>query len=63
MICFFLDKYQKNIFGKFEIGLELIIINGLLVFLGLFMVSDSKGGPVAMDAERTEGPAFSGGKI
>lgn len=39
VICFFLDKFQKNIFGSFEIGLELIIINGLLVFLGLWLVS------------------------
>jgi Na+/proline symporter len=39
LICFFLDKFQKQLFGKFEIGLELIIINGLLVFLGLFLVS------------------------
>ena len=38
-ICFFLDKYQKQLFGKFEIGLELILINGLLVFLGLLLVS------------------------
>lgn len=47
LICFLLDKYQKQIFGKFEIGLELIIINGLLVFLGLLAVSkpgrESKG--------------------
>jgi Na+/proline symporter len=39
VICFFLDKFQKNIFGKFEIGLELIIINGLLTFLGLMLIS------------------------
>jgi Na+/proline symporter len=58
LLCFFLDKYQKDIFGSFEIGLELIIINGLLVFLGLFLVSSSRGGPIAMDAERTEGPSF-----
>jgi hypothetical protein len=59
LICFFLDKFQKDIFGKFEIGLELIIINGLLVFLGLFLISSSNGGAIAMDAERTEGPSFS----
>jgi Na+/proline symporter len=39
LICFVIDKYQKEIFGKFEIGLELILINGLLVFIGLFLVS------------------------
>jgi len=39
LICFLLDKFQREIFGKFEIGLELIIINGLLVFLGLYLFS------------------------
>ncbi len=38
-ICFILDKYQKVFFGSFEIGLELLIINGLLTFLGLWAVS------------------------
>jgi Na+/proline symporter len=39
IICFIIDKYQKAIFGSFEIGLELIIINGLLTFIGLLFVS------------------------
>jgi mannitol-specific phosphotransferase system IIBC component len=41
VICFFLDKFQKEIFGKYEIGLELLIINGLLTFIGLFLISKS----------------------
>src|SRR5829696_2377501 len=45
LICFFIDKYQKQIFGTFEIGLELILINGLLVFLGLFLISKRKPVP------------------
>jgi Na+/proline symporter len=39
VICFFIDKFQANLFGGFEIGLELLIINGLLTFLGLMAVS------------------------
>ena len=39
LICFILDKFQKELFGSFELGLELLIINGLLTFLGLLMVS------------------------
>ncbi|WP_276501056.1 sodium:solute symporter [Terrimonas pollutisoli] len=39
LICFILDKFQKQIFGSFELGLELLIINGLLTFIGLLMVS------------------------
>jgi SSS family transporter len=38
-ICFIIDKYQKEIFGSFEIGLELLIINGALTFIGLLLIS------------------------
>lgn len=39
LICFFLDKYQKVIFGSFELGLELLIINGSITFIGLLFIS------------------------
>lgn len=39
ILCFFLDKYQSLLFGKFEIGLELLLINGLFTFLGLWAIS------------------------
>jgi Na+/proline symporter len=39
VICFVLDKYQQYLFGSFEIGLELLIINGLLTFTGLYIFS------------------------
>jgi SSS family transporter len=39
VVCFILDKYQKTFFGSFEIGLELLIINGLLTFAGLLIIS------------------------
>ncbi len=39
IICFFIDKYQANLFGNFQIGLELLIINGLLTFTGLLLIS------------------------
>jgi mannitol-specific phosphotransferase system IIBC component len=39
IVCYLLDKFQKDIFGSFEIGLELLIINGLLTFLGLLIIS------------------------
>ncbi|PZR27959.1 MAG: sodium:solute symporter [Citrobacter freundii] len=39
LLCLVIDYNQKNLFGNFEIGLELIIINGLLTFLGLMMIS------------------------
>ena len=47
IICFFIDKYQALLFGQFQIGLELLIINGLLTFAGLFLISSA-----ANDAEK-----------
>lgn len=42
VISYFIDKYQGYIFGDFKIGLELLIINGLLTFIGLFLIRDTK---------------------
>lgn len=39
LICYVIDRFQKQIFGSYEIGLELLIINGLLTFIGLFLIS------------------------
>lgn len=39
IITFFIDKYQKVIFGDFQIGLELIILNGFLTFILLYIFS------------------------
>ena len=38
IISFLIDKYQENIFGDFKIGLELLIINGLITFFGLWLI-------------------------
>lgn len=39
VLCYLLDVYQKNIFGDFQIGLELLLINGLITFAGLLIIS------------------------
>lgn len=39
LLCYVIDLNQKKLFGDFEIGLELLIINGLLTFIGLFLAS------------------------
>ncbi|MGX5817106.1 sodium:solute symporter [Chitinophaga lutea] len=39
LICFVIDKNQKYLFGDFQIGLELLAINGLLTYLGLYAIS------------------------
>ncbi len=38
-LCYVLDTNQKLIFGNFQIGLELLIINWLFTFLGLLLIS------------------------
>src|SRR5574343_874832 len=39
LICYLIDTNQKKLFGNFEIGLELLIINGVITFLGLLSIS------------------------
>jgi len=44
IICFILDKYQKSLLGAYEVGLELLIINGTITFLGLLLISKKGNG-------------------
>ncbi|RZM01264.1 MAG: hypothetical protein EOO88_58025 [Pedobacter sp.] len=39
VISYFLAKYAKDFLGGYQIGIELLIINGLLTFLGLYLIS------------------------
>lgn len=39
LICFFISKYSKEIFGNYVIDNELIIVNGLITFIGLLIIS------------------------
>lgn len=41
IICYVLEMYQHVLFGSFKIGLELLIINGLITFIGLFIISSN----------------------
>ncbi|MFZ9718178.1 MAG: sodium:solute symporter family transporter, partial [Chitinophagaceae bacterium] len=47
LISFLLDTYQGVLFSGFEIGLELLIINGVLTFVGLLLVSRPANAEVA----------------
>jgi len=49
VICFFIDKFQKQLFGNFEIGLELLVINGLLTFIGLLLISHTEKPMISKD--------------
>jgi Na+/proline symporter len=39
LLCLIIDLNQKALFGSFEIGNELLIINGLITFMGLLIIS------------------------
>ncbi len=39
VLSYFLSKYSASMFGGYQIGIELLIINGLLTFIGLWLIS------------------------
>ncbi|HLP65077.1 sodium:solute symporter [Flavobacterium sp.] len=39
IICFFISKYSADLFGNYVIDNELIIVNGLITFIGLLLIS------------------------
>jgi Na+/proline symporter len=39
ILCYVLELQQKNLLGNFQIGQELLIINGLITFIGLWLIS------------------------
>ena len=42
VLCYLLDSYSKVIFGNYQFGYELLILNGLLTFAGLMLISNKK---------------------
>lgn len=45
VVSFFLSKYSATLLGGYQVGIELLIINGFLTFLGLWMISKKPGRP------------------
>jgi Na+/proline symporter len=39
VICYAIDHYQEQLFGSYRLGLELLVINGVLVLAGMFLIS------------------------
>jgi Na+/proline symporter len=39
ILCAILEHYQQYLLGSYRLGLELLIVNGMLVFAGLFAIS------------------------
>jgi hypothetical protein len=42
LACFFIDKYSTFLFNGYVFAEELIIVNGLITFIGLLLVSKRK---------------------
>ncbi len=38
-ICWFLSEHSKQWFSGYQFGFELLLVNGLITFTGLFLVS------------------------
>ncbi len=39
VVCYILNLYSKELFGGYQFGFELLLLNGALVFMGLFLNS------------------------
>ena len=45
ILCWFLSYFSEDIFGSFALGSELLLINGILVFIGLLVISKKSLAP------------------
>jgi SSS family transporter len=39
VLCYFLNMYAPKMLGGFQIGIELLLINGIITYLGLLLIS------------------------
>jgi hypothetical protein len=52
LLCAVLEWQQQALLGGYEVGLELLVLNGALTFAGLWLVSSAKPRPA--DAPLTQ---------
>jgi Na+/proline symporter len=50
VLCALLEHWQHLLFGSYRLGLELLVINGLFVFAGLWLVSTPERSGAALPA-------------
>ena len=41
-VCYLLHLYDAEILGGFQIGIEMLVLNGLFTFIGLWMISSAR---------------------
>jgi hypothetical protein len=42
ILCAIIEFNQAHLLGSYRLGLELLMVNGILVFAGLFLISKQK---------------------
>jgi len=42
LICFFVNLYSTQWFNGYQIGFEVLVLNGLLTFIGLFAIAKNQ---------------------
>jgi len=42
IICYFINEYSAQLLNGYKFGFELLLLNGFIVFLGVFLVSRRK---------------------
>ena len=42
LICYGVDHYQRSLFGDYRVGLEILLLNGALMFAGLWLASSPR---------------------
>ena len=53
LICYGVDHYQSSLFGGYRIGLEILVLNGALMFAGLWLISRPRDQGSARSFSRT----------
>jgi Na+/proline symporter len=51
LVCAVVDLNQRALFGRYEMGLELLLVNGALTFAGLWLVSSAPASGRAADRQ------------
>jgi Na+/proline symporter len=44
-LCFWIDRNQGALFGSYQVGLELLVLNGAFTFAGLWLIQSSRAHP------------------
>ncbi len=57
VICYFLSTYSVELFNGYKFGFELLLLNGLLTFIGLWTFSSSYPDPFAVKSTKSRNQA------